>query len=178
MQGARCQALGVWDIKSVGEKAEDDVMIITDQNQDQNWTQLSVCHSGLPSLPPSLHRPWGTANYLGNKTDGTRDRTMHQSVIHLAEHSYPHMLLSARDINYILWLNFEILDYLWNILYEIFAEMVETQHCLNCILIMLVCSAVVRLLLSYQGWYDVLSVCGVIILLLSMQSSNVILAIL
>ena len=37
---------------------------------------------------------------------------MHQSVIHLAEHSYPHMLLSARDINYILWLNFEILDYL------------------------------------------------------------------
>ena len=38
----------------MGEKAEDDVMIITDQNQDQNWTQLSVCHSGLPSLPPSL----------------------------------------------------------------------------------------------------------------------------
>ena len=96
MQGARCQALGVWDIKSVGEKAEDDVMIITDQNQDQNWTQLSVCHSGLPSLPPSLPRPWGTANYLGNKTDGTRDRTMHQSVIHLAEHSYPHMLLSRQ----------------------------------------------------------------------------------
>ena len=56
-----------------------------------------------PSLPPP---DWGTANYLGNKTDGTRDPTRHQSVIHLAEHSYPHMLLSDRDINYIFMAQF------------------------------------------------------------------------
>ena len=103
---------------------------------------------------------------------GTKLMSLYQSVIHLTEHSYPHMLLSDRDINYIFMAQF------WNI--GIFIKYL--QSCLrHRIVVMFINNVGLEpscrpLLLSYQGWHAVLSVCGVIVLLLSMQSSNVNLA--
>ena len=75
------------------EKADGDgdVMIMTDQ---------TTPGPGLDTpLTLSIWAPEELQIILGTKL-------MEQSVIHLAEHSYPHMLLSDRDINHIFMAQF------------------------------------------------------------------------